>query len=185
MTGADLKRIRHELGEQWRPILVDGSPTNYSVSSLGRIRHKRGRIIRGRASGGAHRTCLMINKRKRDFKTHRLVALAFLGPAPLGKPLVLHSDSNHLNNAASNLRWGSHKDNFGDRVAILGPLIRWRGSNMKAAEFASIRSALGISQSKWGEMLGLNIGTVGRMERGQTSISKTVAILARIHGANQ
>ncbi len=46
---------------------------------------------------------------------HRLVAEAFLGPAPEGKPLVRHLDNDPTNLAASNLRWGSHKENSADQ----------------------------------------------------------------------
>lgn len=47
---------------------------------------------------------------------HRLIAEAFLGPAPQGKPLVLHWDDNPTNNRVSNLRWGDLSDNQRDAV---------------------------------------------------------------------
>ena len=50
-------------------------------------------------------------------KVHRLVAEAFLGPEPEGKPLVLHSDGNPGNNRVSNLRWGNQSENLMDAIA--------------------------------------------------------------------
>jgi HNH endonuclease len=47
---------------------------------------------------------------------HRLVCLAFHGPAPEGKPLALHRDGNYLNNRSHNLYWGNNRDNYDDAV---------------------------------------------------------------------
>jgi hypothetical protein len=43
--------------------------------------------------------------------------LAFVGPPPKEKPLVMHLDDNPLNNNLSNLRYGSNRDNFMDSVS--------------------------------------------------------------------
>lgn len=42
------------------------------------------------------------------------MALAFHGPAPEGKPLVLHRDDNPKNNTPENLYWGDLQDNQQD-----------------------------------------------------------------------
>ena len=52
----------------------------------------------------------------KKYKIHRLVALAFLGPAPEGKPEVAHGDGNPANNRLENLRWASSKENTADCV---------------------------------------------------------------------
>ena len=49
-------------------------------------------------------------------KVARLVAEAFLGDPPPGRPLVLHYDDDRRNNCVDNLRWGDHSDNFWDAV---------------------------------------------------------------------
>jgi len=44
-------------------------------------------------------------KRSHGLFVHRLVAEAFLGPAPPGMPDVRHKDGDWANNAATNLEW--------------------------------------------------------------------------------
>lgn len=50
--------------------------------------------------------------RGRNYKIHRLVCSAFHGPAPEGKPIVIHIDENALNNSPENLKWGTQKENL-------------------------------------------------------------------------
>ncbi|UOF79770.1 homing endonuclease [Caudoviricetes sp.] len=47
-----------------------------------------------------------------NMKVHRLVCEAFHGPAPFPGAVVIHIDENALNNEASNLRWGTQKENM-------------------------------------------------------------------------
>lgn len=44
----------------------------------------------------------------------RLVAEAFHGPSPPGRPLALHKDDDVSNSAASNVYWGDHGQNLAD-----------------------------------------------------------------------
>ena len=44
--------------------------------------------------------------------THRLVAMAFHGMPPFERAEAMHLDNDPTNNAASNLRWGSHAENM-------------------------------------------------------------------------
>ena len=48
----------------------------------------------------------------RTFKVARLVAEAFHGPQPFENAVVMHLDENAANNRASNLRWGTQKENL-------------------------------------------------------------------------
>ena len=50
--------------------------------------------------------------RGKNYKVHRLICEAFHGPAPDGKPIVIHLDEDATNNAPSNLRWGTQKENL-------------------------------------------------------------------------
>lgn len=47
---------------------------------------------------------------------HRLIADAFLGPAPSCSHEVCHTDGDPINNAVDNLRWGTRADNMHDAV---------------------------------------------------------------------
>ena len=48
----------------------------------------------------------------KSLKVARLVCEAFHGPAPEGKPYVLHIDENARNNKPDNLMWGTQKENL-------------------------------------------------------------------------
>ncbi|MBX6741554.1 MAG: HNH endonuclease [Acetobacteraceae bacterium] len=45
-------------------------------------------------------------------KVARLIAEAFHGPSPFEGAVVMHLDENAANNRASNLRWGTQKENL-------------------------------------------------------------------------
>ena len=45
---------------------------------------------------------------------HRIVALAFLGKEPVGKPYVCHKDGDPTNNHVENLYWGTPEQNCAD-----------------------------------------------------------------------
>lgn len=100
--------------EEWRQI---ADFPNYSVSNLGRIRH----IKRGVLAGHCNRTgYLYFNanvgfKKRKTVKFHRLACETFHGPPPSPKHVVAHKDGNRQNNAASNLRWATTKENHSDR----------------------------------------------------------------------
>jgi hypothetical protein len=53
---------------------------------------------------------LMIDKQRKAFLIHRLVALAFLDTQE-GKPFINHKDCNKMNNHIDNLEWCNGKEN--------------------------------------------------------------------------
>lgn len=108
--------------ETWKPI---PGFDNYSVSSLGRVRRDAGKTSNGRNWAtkilsprdnryGYVKYTLYAEGKPHYVVAHRLVALAFHGPAPDGKPLVLHRDDNPKNNTPENLYWGDLQDNQQD-----------------------------------------------------------------------
>lgn len=66
-------------------------------------------------SHGYLRVRMVLNGVRQSRFVHKLVAEAFLPPRPSSKHEICHIDGNRLNNHASNLRWGTRKDNAADR----------------------------------------------------------------------
>ena len=107
--------MRIEIDEQWKDVC--GYEGLYTVSNLGRIKNRKGKILKaykhdiyGHCSVG-----LSKDNKNKQFQVHRLVALHFI-PNPEGKPEVCHKDNTldengFLDNSASNLAWGTHKEN--------------------------------------------------------------------------
>lgn len=100
--------------EEWKK--VDNFP-NYSVSNFGRVRNDiRQKMMKISVKCGYGNLCLTNNIIKKNFKVHRLVALAFI-PNPENKSDVNHKDKNPLNNNISNLEWNTRKENNQHRCA--------------------------------------------------------------------
>lgn len=110
--------------EAWRPIPgFDG----YEASDLGRVRsvsritaHARygarrtpGKVLRAAATHTGHQR---VKIAKQLVMVHRLVLLAFVGPAAAGQ-YGCHNDGNPRNNVLTNLRWDTPAANVRDRIA--------------------------------------------------------------------
>jgi len=116
------------VSEIWKPI--PGFP-GYEVSNEGRVRSYRARggggnsqawhissspqrILRaGRYDGYPFVHLMDQQGKKRTFKVHKLVMLAFVGPAPEGME-VCHNDGSRDNNRLENLRYDTRKGNAAD-----------------------------------------------------------------------
>jgi hypothetical protein len=107
--------------EQWRTV---ADFPDYSVSNLGRVRRDTGgkgatvgRIMTGwTRSGGYLAVKLHRGGAHKNLRIHRLVAFAFIGPAPTGAHEVAHFDGVPANNHVNNLRWATRSENQRDRV---------------------------------------------------------------------
>lgn len=115
----------------------------YQVSNLGRIKRikheeiqKNGKrlmrkeIIKKQHIGKRGYWCVTLSDKyggKRTNTVHRLMANAFI-PNPENKPCIDHIDGIKTNNAISNLRWVSHKENLNN------PTTKLNGWTGKARE---------------------------------------------------
>lgn len=108
------------MAEEWRD--VPGFEGTLIDSSLGRVAHIRGFDTGGYvgisvlADKGSHLVLtdnLTVNKDNGFvILAHRIVALTFLGPPPVGCNDINHEDGNKANNAVSNISWCTRKHNL-------------------------------------------------------------------------
>lgn len=99
--------------EQWK--VVKGTEGKIFVSDLGRVksflRNPEGNILRQQVDAkGYMRIAITINGTKLRYKTHRLVAEAFVDNTA-NKPQVNHINGNKKDNRACNLEWVTNKEN--------------------------------------------------------------------------
>ena len=116
-----MKSKRREMWPLWRPCLPWLSA--YEVSENGDVRRvvssrtsPAGRLLKGCCDSNGYKVYKLTRCAgdNRIYKAHRLVALSFFGPAPLGRSHVAHIDGDPSNNHVTNLKWASPKENIGD-----------------------------------------------------------------------
>lgn len=115
----DGARVEKAPVEEWRPVV--GFENDYEVSSEGGVRSRR----RSGSKGGPLRTrpdakgYPMVTLRSGGVaatrRVHRLIAEAFIGPAPAGAH-VRHLDGNPARSVLANLAYGTPGENHLDRV---------------------------------------------------------------------
>ena len=109
-----------QAAEIWR--VVPGYET-HEVSDHGHVRRRvaavgwpAGHLLRPAAMKSGHRYVILTDAAghcRKQF-VHRLVAQAFIGPAPFAGAMVLHHDDIPTNNIPENLYWGTHAENVAD-----------------------------------------------------------------------
>ena len=107
------KLEKYLLSIEWRDLYINGTLTNYQVSSDGHVRNKNtGKTLKGSPDKRGYLTAsIWINKQIHTMLIHRLIAQTFI-PNPDNKPTVNHKDGNKQNNAVSNLEWATHQENI-------------------------------------------------------------------------
>lgn len=104
----------------WKPVI--GYEGLYEVSNSGEIKSifygKNPKILKkSKTTTGYYKIELSKNKKRKSFKVHRLVAIAFI-PNMENKPNINHIDGNPLNNNIDNLEWCTQKENVIHAVEI-------------------------------------------------------------------
>lgn len=115
--------------EIWRPVV--GFEDSHEVSNIGRVRTVERTIVR-RASrwrgpttqvvpqrvlglrfvrGGYLRATISLDGEQKQRPVHRLVAAAFLEPAPSPHHQINHKDGDKTNNRVENLEWCTAQEN--------------------------------------------------------------------------
>ena len=124
--------------EEWKDIpRFDG----FQVSNNGRVRNKRGKILKGSINNNGYQMVHLRTKDKNKLCTvHRLVAEAFI-PNPDNLPQINHKDESKVNNAASNLEWctSSYNVNYGTRNKRVTKAKRNNTYNTKAVRCIELR----------------------------------------------
>ena len=93
--------------EIWKDVV--GFP-GYSVSNLGRIKGKRGHILKPSKDRYGYLCINISSDQKVTLRIHRLVALAFIPVIPT-KDYVDHINRDKTNNTVENLRWVTQSEN--------------------------------------------------------------------------
>lgn len=164
---------------EWRVCIEND---NYEVSDEGQVRRHTagrgtypGRILRLKCSKQKKHWYYRIGLTKGDITTdysvHTLVCSAFNGPAPSPKHEVAHIDGDPHNNAASNLRWATPRENHADKIRH-GTLLegeRCYNTKISDQDVANIRllGALAVppSQREIAELFGITQSYVGAILR--------------------
>ena len=91
---------------------VSGYEGLYSVSTEGQVyTHKYKKFLKPRSKRGYLNVSLSKNKKRKEFRVHRLVAIAFISNSE-NKEQVNHIDGDKNNNKVNNLEWVTQSENI-------------------------------------------------------------------------
>ncbi|MEN9924154.1 MAG: Deep-sea thermophilic phage [Pseudomonadota bacterium] len=178
------------MDEVWRPVV--GFEESHEVSNLGRVR-SIARAITRRANrwsglvthihaqrilglrperGGYLRSTISLDGRQKQCMVHRLVANAFLDPAPTEEHQINHRDGNKANNRADNLEWVTRAENMnhayanGLKVPVKGS--RHGRSKLTEEQVAEIKALGGtLSQHQIAKRFGVGQPQIHRILSGR------------------
>lgn len=164
-------------GEEWRPALHPGEGTQlaaWEVSSHGRVKSSRRTISLGSATSSGYRTVnISLCGRPSVFRVHRLVARAFLGPAPdLDRYLVHHRDADPGNNNVDNLQYVTYSENALYSHQRAPRSMKNRFVPVQARQSGSNNWTTYASVLEASFQLGVHAGSISRCCRGVQHSSK-------------
>ena len=96
--------------EIWKPVV--GFEGLYEVSNLGRVRNRKGKVLRPAPNSNGYMR-IILRKDNKDWgkQIHRLVAMAFI-PNPNNLPIINHINERTGDNRVENLEWCNYSYNF-------------------------------------------------------------------------
>jgi len=169
------------MSEEWRDVL--GSAGRYSVSSFGRLRRNLyvvahptsgkltlpGRLLsitHSAATGYPVANLRLYGLPPRPYSVHRLVAMAFLGPAPPGYECA-HLDGDRTNCRLENLRWVTPRENASHKIKHGTAPVGSGNGNSKLSELlvARVRADL-RPQYVIAAELGVHQSLISKVKRG-------------------
>jgi len=164
---------------QWKQ--VPGYEGIYSISSDGVLKmdakcKKWGGVKRTGAknSDGYLRVSMTKDGRRRKWFVHRIVALAFIGPLPVGME-VNHIDGVKTNNHYSNLEYVTHRRNMKHAEAeglwspSNGAGFESPATKVTPESLKEIRSLKGkVTATEAGDRVGVSRSLVGNIWRGES-----------------
>lgn len=158
--------------ETWKSIF--GYEGRYEVSDLGNVRRVGGKLLRPVLTAGYYVVTLCKDGASKNFRVHRLVAEAFLGPLPDGMQ-TLHGPEGKTVNHVGNLRYGTQPENEADKRRDGTALIGEAANSAKLTEeqVRSIREAYrprgrgGLGSTALAARYGVNSSTILRIVQGQ------------------
>ena len=128
-TPKDKKIIELKEDEIFRNIgIFEGNDlSDYYVSNHGTVKNKRGMILSLRTNEAGYKIINLtdLNKIRKAYRVHRLVAHAFISNMIKANDKVNHIDKNKANNFYKNLEWLTQQNNvihaIGKKVKMIDP----------------------------------------------------------------
>ena len=108
--------------------------------------------------------------KEKTLHVHEVVCEAFHGPKPDWAECVRHLDGDPLNNAASNLAWGTYSENMADRklhgtdhAGERAPMVKL--TEQQVLDIRARYAAGGVSYAALGREYGVHRATIGLLVR--------------------
>ena len=166
--------------EEWKDI--EGFEGYYQVSNLGRVKslpriRKTGtgyyvsktKILTPSLMQGYVQNALCMNGKAKSYRTHRLVAFAFI-PNPENKPCINHKNSIRSDNWVENLEWCTRAENTKHAMENGRMPVGEKSYKAKLNEFQVrvIRKITDISNSELAKMWGVSKDSINCIRKNKT-----------------
>ena len=152
--------------ERWLPV---SGFAPYEVSDQGRVRRGFRYVKPWGATNGYKKVSLSCGGVVTKHYVHRLVLLAFVGPAPEGSNDCAHANGCRHDNSLDNLRWASRSENMADaeKHGTKAKGERCGTAILTETEVLHIRQlrGKGLTQQGIADMFGISRGAVCDIDR--------------------